>query len=64
MMLIGNVLIYAIGLPWLMAVTGYSLQEGIAKGVTPFLVGDAIKLVLAAGVFRGAWWLLGRRSTN
>jgi biotin transport system substrate-specific component len=61
-MLIGNIVIYLIGVPWLMAVTGYSLGEAIEKGVMPFLVGDAIKLLLAAGVFRGAWWILGRRS--
>src|SRR5262245_11056936 len=61
-MLIGNVVIYLFGVPWLMAVTGFTLAEGIEKGVVPFLVGDAIKLLLAAGVFRGAWWILGRRS--
>ena len=61
-MLIGNVVIYLFGVPWLMAVGGYTLAQGIALGVTPFLVGDAIKLVLAASTFRGAWWLLGRRS--
>jgi hypothetical protein len=28
--------------------------------VQPFLLGDAIKLVLATGLLPGAWWLVGR----
>jgi biotin transport system substrate-specific component len=61
MMLMGSVVIYAIGLPWLMVVTGYSLNETIAKGLTPFLIGDALKLVLAAVLFPVAWWIVERR---
>jgi biotin transport system substrate-specific component len=60
-MLIGNLVIYAIGVPWLMAVAGLDLPTGIAKGLTPFLIGDAIKLVLAAAAFPVAWWVVGRR---
>jgi len=61
MMLVGSALIYAIGLPWLMVVTGFPLDEAIAKGLTPFLLGDALKLVLAAALFPAAWWVVGRR---
>jgi biotin transport system substrate-specific component len=61
-MAIGNVVIYLIGVPWLMAVTGFTLAEAIQKGVVPFLVGDAIKLILAAAAFPAAWWLVGRRA--
>jgi len=57
----GNVVIYLVGVPWLMAVTGYDLATAIAKGVTPFLIGDLIKLALAAAAFPLAWWLVGRR---
>jgi biotin transport system substrate-specific component len=60
-MAIGNVVIYLIGVPWLMAVAHYDLATGIAKGLTPFLLGDAIKLVLAAAAFPAAWWIVGRR---
>ena len=60
-MLIGNVLIYAIGLPWLAAATGFSLSETISKGLTPFIVGDLVKLFLAAALFPLAWWIVGRR---
>ncbi len=60
-MLVGSVIIYAIGLPWLMAVTGFSLTETLDKGLYPYLIGDALKLVLAAAIFPAAWWLVGRR---
>jgi biotin transport system substrate-specific component len=60
-MLIGNVVIYLVGVPWLMAVAHFDLATGIAKGVTPFLIGDAVKLVLAAAAFPAAWWIVGRR---
>lgn len=60
-MLIGNIIIYVVGVPWLMVVLQADLPTGIAKGVTPFLVGDAIKLALAALAFPVAWWVVGRR---
>ena len=50
-MFFGNLVIYAFGVPWLMAATGMTLQQGITAGLTPFLIGDAIKLVLAAAAF-------------
>jgi biotin transport system substrate-specific component len=60
-MAIGNVVIYLIGVPWLMAVAHYDLATGIAKGLTPFLIGDGLKLILAAAAFPLAWWIVGRR---
>jgi len=61
-MAIGNVVIYLVGVPWLMAVTHEDLAWGIANGLTPFLLGDAIKLILAALAFPAAWWVVGRRA--
>ena len=60
-MFVGNVIIYCFGLPWLMVVTGWNLEKTVAAGLTPYLVGDAIKLVLAAALFPAAWWVVGRR---
>lgn len=57
----GNALIYAVGLPWLSLAVGFSASETIAKGLTPFLLGDALKLLLAGAVFPFAWWVVGRR---
>jgi biotin transport system substrate-specific component len=61
-MAIGNVVIYLVGVPWLMVVLKADLATGIAKGLTPFLAGDAIKLILAAAAFPVAWWVVGRRA--
>jgi biotin transport system substrate-specific component len=60
-MLVGSVVLYAIALPWLKNVTGMSWQETIQIGLVPFLLGDALKAVLAAVLFPVAWWVVGRR---
>lgn len=60
-MLLGSAVIYAIGLPWLGVVVGMSPAETIAQGLTPFIFGDALKLILAAVLFPVAWWVVGRR---
>jgi biotin transport system substrate-specific component len=59
-MALGNVVIYLFGVPWLMAATGWDLQKAYTLGVAPFLLGDLIKLILAAGLFPIAWWVVGR----
>ena len=59
-MLLGNVVIYAVGVPWLMAATGFDLSTALSKGVYVFLVGDLVKLALAGIIFPAAWWLVGR----
>ncbi|MEM6277312.1 MAG: biotin transporter BioY [Pseudomonadota bacterium] len=57
-MLLGNVLIYAPGLLWLGQLYGWD-QPILEWGLTPFLLGDAIKLVLAALLVPGLWKLIG-----
>ncbi|MGI8648082.1 MAG: biotin transporter BioY [Acidimicrobiales bacterium] len=59
-MVLGNVIIFAIGVSWLMGVTHIGLAEGWAQGVQPFLIGGAIKTALAAGLLPGTWALLDR----
>jgi len=62
-MLIASVAIYAIGVPWLALTTFHGdLGKGITYGLVPFVVGDAIKVALAAAVFPAAWWFVGRRT--
>ncbi|MBB06043.1 biotin transporter BioY [Pseudooceanicola sp.] len=58
-MLLGNILLYIPGLAWLGAL--YGLDKPIlAWGLTPFIVGDVLKLALAALVLPAAWKLVGR----
>jgi biotin transport system substrate-specific component len=60
-MAIGTAIIYAIGVPWLQAVTAFTWAEAVNKGMTQFLIWDAAKLAVAAGIFPLAWWIIGRR---
>jgi biotin transport system substrate-specific component len=61
LMVLGNVVIYAFGVAGLVASTGMGLATGLAKGVAPFLVGDLIKIVVAAALLPAAWKLVGTR---
>lgn len=54
-MIAGNLAIYAVGVPLLQASTGASWSTAIAWGLTPFLIGDALKIVLAAGLLPATW---------
>ena len=64
-MLAGNLVIYLFGLPWLaafLAGTGNEapLQAAITFGLVPFLLGDGLKLALAACLLPVAWKFMGR----
>ncbi len=61
-MVLGNLAIYLVGLPWLMAATGQTPAWTLANGLEPFVIGDIVKLALAAVLFPAAWWLVGRRA--
>ena len=58
-MVLGNALIYIPGLIWLGMLFGWD-KPILAWGLTPFLVGDVVKLVLAAALFPAIWKLVGR----
>jgi biotin transport system substrate-specific component len=61
-LLIGNAVIYAFGLPWMAYL--FAAERGMAWvmqwGMTSFLLGDALKLALAALVLPLAWKAVGR----
>jgi biotin transporter BioY len=59
-MVVGNLIIYVFGVSWLMVAIHVDLAQGIALGLTPFLLGDAIKALLAAGLLPAAWKVSGR----
>ncbi|MDP5335833.1 MAG: biotin transporter BioY [Paracoccaceae bacterium] len=58
-MLAGNVLIYVPGLIWLGMLYGWD-KPILQWGLTPFLIGDALKLALAAALLPALWKLVGR----
>ena len=53
MMALGNVVIYVFGVAGLMLIVHLSFGKALALGVLPFLIGDAIKILLAAGLLPG-----------
>ncbi|MFI2349399.1 biotin transporter BioY [Streptomyces sp. NPDC019443] len=57
----GSVIIYAVGVPYLALATGMTLSQAVAAGLTPFLIGDALKAALAMGALPTAWKLIDRR---
>ncbi len=54
-MVLGNVVIYAFGATWLAHALGLSASQAWHLGVQPFLWGDAVKILLAAGLLPLAW---------
>lgn len=60
-MALGSLIIYAVGVPYLALATGMSLPQAVAAGLTPFLIGDALKAALAMGVLPTAWKVIGRK---
>ncbi|RLV08752.1 biotin transporter BioY [Streptomyces griseocarneus] len=60
-MALGTAVVYAVGVPYLALSAHLSLTDAVAAGLTPFLIGDALKAALAMGALPAAWKLLGRR---
>jgi biotin transport system substrate-specific component len=58
-MLTGNVVIYLVGLPWLAADLGTSLDKTLEFGLYPFVPGDILKLYLAGALLPTAWRVVG-----
>lgn len=54
-LLLGNIIIYLFGLAWLARFTGET--QALQLGLFPFLVGDAVKLILAITLISGGSWL-------
>lgn len=55
LMVAGNLVIYLLGVGGLVAVTGTGVTAATVAGVVPFLIGDAVKIALAAAVLPAAW---------
>ncbi|MGW2460314.1 biotin transporter BioY [Streptomyces sp. NPDC004457] len=60
-MILGEAVVYAVGVPYLALAAHLSASQAVAAGLTPFLIGDALKAALAMGVLPTAWKLAGER---
>lgn len=63
-MLIGEVIIYVFGVTWLSAALHVSSTKAYEYGLYPFIIGDAIKLALAAAVLPTAWRFVKKNREN
>ncbi|GGY63901.1 biotin synthase [Streptomyces olivaceoviridis] len=60
-MILGEAVVYAVGVPYLALAAHLSASQAVAAGLTPFLIGDALKAALAMGVLPTAWKLVNKR---
>jgi biotin transport system substrate-specific component len=60
----GQLVVFAVGVPWLAAVAGMSASQAIAAGFTPFIVGGLVKAALAGLLLPGAWAIARRTSQD
>ncbi len=51
----GTVVTFAIGLPWLAIALGLNLEQTLAGGLYPFIIGGIVKAVIAASVVTLGW---------
>jgi biotin transport system substrate-specific component len=61
-MVLGNLVIYGFGVSWLAASLNLMPAEAVELGMRPFLLGDALKIAIAAGLLPAAWLLVGHRN--
>jgi biotin transporter BioY len=62
-MALGSLAILLGGWAWLTLLTG-SASRAFAAGVAPFLVGDIVKVALAAAALPAGWALLRRKASR
>jgi biotin transport system substrate-specific component len=60
-MILGEAVVYAVGVPYLALAGDMSLAQAVALGLTPFLIGDALKAALAMGALPTAWKFANQR---
>lgn len=56
-MLLGSIVIYLVGIPWLKQALDIGLNKTLQFGLYPFIVGDTLKLLVAAGLLPLGWRL-------
>lgn len=62
-MLLGSLIIYAIGVPWLKTLLGLSYTKALAVGMYPFIIGDLIKIAAAFAIVKSVRPLLRQAPT-
>ena len=63
-MVIGSAIIYTLGVAWLALAANLGVADALAFGLWPFLPGDILKLLVAAGLLPLGWRLAGGRASR
>lgn len=58
--LLGEIVVFTVGVAWLANALGISALKAMELGLYPFVVGDILKVLLAAGAFPLMWKILKR----
>ncbi|TCS62957.1 biotin transporter BioY [Varunaivibrio sulfuroxidans] len=61
MMAAGLLVVYAFGATWLATFTGW--DKAFTLGVAPFILGDVLKIALAAALVKASWSRLSKRAS-
>ncbi len=61
-MLVGTVITFSFGLVWLHQFTGQSWSWTISAGLTPFIIGEALKIAIAGTSLPALWRLVNRKN--
>jgi len=62
--IIGSLIIYGLGVPWLKMFTKMSWSKALMVGMIPFLIGDALKAVVAIVLARAVRPMVNRQVTK
>lgn len=60
-MVVGEVVMYVIGVGWLAVAEHWSVGYAISEGFVPFWIADAVKCAFAAALLPSTWRLVGKR---
>jgi biotin transport system substrate-specific component len=60
-MLVGTIVVYAVGVSWLKVITGMTFSKAIAVGVLPFLLGDVLKIAAAIPIVKSLRPMIAER---
>ena len=62
-MLIGTVITFSFGLIWLYQYTGQSWSWTVNAGLTPFIVGEVLKIAIAGTSLPAIWRIVNRKNS-
>jgi len=60
-MVLGLVVVFGLGMVWLSIAASLTVSQTLQYGLWPFIPGEIIKLVIAAGLLPIGWRLVERR---